>query len=398
MNRRAALVGRRHRRHAICESTMRRNAPCTTAPTRRQGLISCLAALLLGLPTISYGQGLVVPDDVANRLAAQSEVADKQSSLILGFGGSPATPLYPCSPDSPAFDLRQLGLVAEVGDQRPCNSCWAFAAGSAIETSYAYFSGANIDTSKQQLLDCSVTAKRPPDQLNIPGLYTCRGGYFDGPFNLSKEASGLLATSAYRTIDNRQGYQAQELPCRRGQPGAAYQVLDWGPIANDPSVVASTGEIKKSICKYGGVVTGIDYSDWPTPEKPQRILVVGKATPSAPQAIKAMAKHAVQIVGWHDEEAWSDPATGHMRKGVWIVKNSWGATSGDRGFLHIPYDRQAIGYLAAWVLADADATARGIPVARRADFLTALHHLKALTTLTQNPTQMRMMLDTVRIY
>src|SRR5690348_16210645 len=109
-----------------------------------------LAAVLLGLPVIAHAQGFVTPDDIQNRIDLQTQASDKNSSLVIGFGAKPAAPLFPCSPEAISFDLRQLGLVADPGDQgQTCNSCWAFSTGSAIETSYAYFNGTQIDTSKQ---------------------------------------------------------------------------------------------------------------------------------------------------------------------------------------------------------------------------------------------------------
>lgn len=361
--------------------------------------------MLLGLPAIVHAQGFITPDDIANRIALQNEAADKHSSVIVGFGGAPTgpTPLFPCSADATSFNLRQLGAVADPpGDQtvpvKDCNSCWAFAAGSAIETSYYYFNGTSIDTSKQQLLNCSISAPRPTDQLNVPGLYTCRGGgYFDAPFNLGETPAGVLPTADYRTVDNRTGYLGVDLQCRSsGLSGTAHHVTTWKPISPDPKVVASTRAIKESLCRYGGVVTGIDHSSWPGPDKPQRALQVGKRTPLDPDEIKRMTHHAVQIVGWNDLESWSDPVAGQSGKGVWIIKNSWGAWSGDRGYLHIPYDHQAVGYLAAWVSADLGVTLNQIPAAHQADFLTTLDLLRAVKRSTNNPQVLRQQFNAIK--
>lgn len=53
------------------------------------------------------------------------------------------------------FDWRDLGLVTSPEDQGNCDSCWAFAVTTTIETQYAYKHRGNLTRlSKQQLLDC----------------------------------------------------------------------------------------------------------------------------------------------------------------------------------------------------------------------------------------------------
>ena len=51
-----------------------------------------------------------------------------------------------------------------------------------------------------------------------------------------------------------------------------------------------------------------------------------------------MSNHAVTIVGWDDNVEVTSFKTNAIRKGAWIVKNSYGTTVGENGYYYISYD------------------------------------------------------------
>uniref|UniRef100_A0A7S3NAA7 Uncharacterized protein n=1 Tax=Euplotes harpa TaxID=151035 RepID=A0A7S3NAA7_9SPIT len=74
-------------------------------------------------------------------------------------------------------DWRTTGKVQSVKDQGQCGSCWAFSAIGAMESAVAIKTGTLPDLSEQQLVDCSTTY----------GNQGCNGGFMDFGFKYAED-------------------------------------------------------------------------------------------------------------------------------------------------------------------------------------------------------------------
>ncbi|XP_020790023.2 cathepsin S, ortholog 1 [Boleophthalmus pectinirostris] len=198
-------------------------------------------------------------------------------------------------------DWREHGLVSSVQNQGLCGSCWAFSALGALEGQMSKQTGVLVQLSPQNLVDCSV----------MDGNHGCKGGY------ISKSYSYIIRNQG---IDSEQfyPYEHQNGLCRYSVKGKAghcsnFHILPRGDEKMLASVVANVGPVAVAVNAMlpsfhlyrGGV-----YSD-------------PKCNPNA-------INHAVLVVGYGTEKG----------EDYWLVKNSWGATWGEGGFIRMARNKK----------------------------------------------------------
>jgi len=197
-------------------------------------------------------------------------------------------------------DWRTKGAVTDVKDQAQCGSCWAFSATGAIEGSYYLAKGVLQSVSEQQLVDCS----------NSYGNLGCNGGLMDYAFEYVK-ANGICGEDAY------------------------------GPYtARDGTCAASKCKSISSISGYKDVPQS--EADLLTAVTAQPIAVAIEADQSGFQFYKSGVfsgacgqnlDHGVLAVGYG-----SDAGVDY-----WLVKNSWGKSWGDNGYIRIIRNKNLCG-------------------------------------------------------
>lgn len=179
------------------------------------------------------------------------------------------------------IDWQAAGKVTAVKNQGGCGSCWAFSATAAQESAILLETGETVSLSEQQLVDCSRSY----------GNQGCNGGWMDSAFEYVMD-HGLTTTSAYP-------YVARDQACK----------IDMGDFKIKKYVdVKGCNDLLNSLSDRP-VSVAVDASVWSA----YRSGVLNNCAKNV--------NHGVLLVGATDA--------------YWRIKNSWGASWGESGFIRI---------------------------------------------------------------
>ena len=190
------------------------------------------------------------------------------------------------------FDWRLKGAVTHVKDQGSCGSCWAFSAVGCVEGAHFVNTSKLAALSEQELLDCEVTSMG------------CNGGWAQVALEWAKKGVMNETDYPYKAVKGTCAFDASKVVAK---VTSIYGILPNMPTKMQENMLAH-GPISISLdaSKFhsylGGIMNGTDCS-------------------------KITANHAVLLVGWGVE-----PTTGTK---YWIIKNSWGPSWGENGYIRI---------------------------------------------------------------
>ena len=206
-----------------------------------------------------------------------------------------------------SVDWRDEGVVTPVKDQGACGSCWAFSATGAIEGAHARATGELVSLSEQQLVDCDTTEKG------------CDGGFMRGAFQYVMDNGGIETEESYE-------YHAKDETCH-------YNPDNFGAIVTGYAFVTSYDEeaLKSAVATQGPVSVAIDASKW-------EFMFPYEGVYRNSECTEEGINHAVLVVGYGDDNG----------DEYWLVKNSWGETWGDEGYIKIARNENNMCGIAAW--------------------------------------------------
>jgi C1A family cysteine protease len=173
------------------------------------------------------------------------------------------------------------GAVTGVKNQGQCGSCWAFSTTGALEGLSKLGFGALESFSEQQLVDCSGSY----------GNQACNGGLMDNAFKFVKD-HGIVHEDEYP-------YKAVKQTCSKKE--GPFKISGFTDIKNCNDL--ATGVTGRPIA------VAVDATNW----SPYKSGVFNNC--------KTSLNHGVLLVGLTDQ--------------YWHVKNSWGASWGENGYVRL---------------------------------------------------------------
>jgi cathepsin F len=200
------------------------------------------------------------------------------------------------------FDWREKGVVSEVKNQGSCGSCWAFSAIGNIESQLAIKTSKVTLLSEQELVDC--------DKVDLG----CNGGMMEDAYKYL-ETSGVVSEAAYP-------YKGRDQTCQVSGKEVVAKVTGYHYAGTQDET-----QLKQLLFENGPFAIAINAT-------PLQFYFWGIFNPwfeflCRPDSLN----HGVLLVGYGIEG--STP--------YWIVKNSWGAHWGEKGYFRIISGKGACG-------------------------------------------------------
>jgi len=244
-----------------------------------------------------------------SHLTPYADMSSEEFSVRFGFKAAPVDEPVGASLETstlPAsFDWRSKGGVNKVKNQEQCGSCWAFSTVDNIEGAGFVTTGKLLSLSEQQLVDCDRSKG---------GDAGCQGGLPSSAFNyLISKKVGLETEPNYPYT----GKNTKK--CKAKSAAEKAFIGGWMPISTNEDQIAA------ALMKYGTLSIGINAGPMQTYNGGIMDLPKKKCDPAA-------LDHGVAIVGF-----------GSTPKPYSIIRNSWGASWGEKGYLRIARGKGACG-------------------------------------------------------
>merc|ERR1719331_455160 len=202
-----------------------------------------------------------------------------------------------------SVDWTTKGAVTPVKNQGQCGSCWAFSTTGSMEGAWQIANGKLVSLSEQQLVDCSKKE----------GNMGCGGGLMDAGFKYAEESAMCTEESYPYLVKNG---ECTASSCTTGIPkGSVTGFKDVAPddeqalmeaVSKGPVSIAIEADHQAFQFYSGGVLK---------------------------KACGTQLDHGVLVVGYGESNGVK----------FWKVKNSWGASWGQNGYIELEMENSPDG-------------------------------------------------------
>lgn len=214
-----------------------------------------------------------------------------------------STPLRSAAGTPERFDWREKGVATPVKNQGGCGSCWAFGSTEVLESHHAIATGRLLELAPQAYVNCA------PNPNHCGGTGGCEGSVPELAFNWSA-VEGLPLEEDLR-------YHGRDAPCspyKAAVKNGGYVKLPENDAASLETAVATIGPMAVNVAanwsSYGGGIFS------------------GGCTLRG-----CSLDHIVAVYGY-------DKAG----EGYWLVRNSWGESWGEAGYIRLSRKNDAVTY------------------------------------------------------
>uniref|UniRef100_A0A7S0Q0C6 Peptidase C1A papain C-terminal domain-containing protein n=1 Tax=Coccolithus braarudii TaxID=221442 RepID=A0A7S0Q0C6_9EUKA len=191
-------------------------------------------------------------------------------------------------------------IVTPVKDQGNCGSCWAFASTAVIESHHALYSGTKdlLVLAPQTLVNCA------PNPADCGGTGGCEGSIPELAFNYTSQMGIALESDLPYTAHDEQCDESVK---------KAVKVSGYVKLAAN-----SAPELEAALFSMGPIAVNV-AANWRN--------YGGGIFSGGCTAINCVLDHVVVATGYAKPSASSE--------GYWLIRNSWGASWGEDGYIRL---------------------------------------------------------------
>ena len=198
------------------------------------------------------------------------------------------------------------GAVTPVKNQGSCGSCWAFSVTGNMEGVYKTAHGILPSLSEQQLVDCDHDCMEYKQQKSCDS--GCNGGLMPNAM--------AYAIREGMTSEDQYPYKGKAGTCNYTTGTGKYRFTAWASVnGTEENIIAALNDI-------GPLSVGVDANMW-------QLYMGGIFNLPCSRSLN----HGVLLVGYGTQG----------KKDYWLIKNSWGASWGEKGYIRLIREKDKCG-------------------------------------------------------